>query len=255
MRHANDDFDPPRHSGMPKWPFYVGGGLLLLLLLCGGGIVGAFFGARWLGSQMMANLPKPGDPFVKKEATDAEIVQAINDLRGPNRQQAADRLTGWKPAENRRKEVGQTLEPLLTDPNMFVAIAAAKALAVWGTADNLPALHRAIQSENFIVRKESLLALGEIKDPRSAGPIAQRLGDMLDREPAGKVLRALGPQAENEVVKCLSNQNVDVSLEACNILNDIGTKNAVPELQKVTGDKDPRVAAAARTAVNSINRR
>jgi hypothetical protein len=261
--YDDDDFarrrrvEPSSGGGFPKWILWVGGGVLLLFLLCGGIILGVFFGVRALVANAVASLPQPPGPPGSREATDAEITQAISELRVPRRKEAADRITGWKPIESRRKEVARALEPLLTDTAPFVAPSGAKALGVWGTADNLPALHRQLQSADIFTRPEVIRALGELKFEQSAGPLTSQLGEIFYREDASRALKAIGPKAEGEVIKYLENQKNDAvgRQEACNILGQIGTKNSVPALQQASKDPNPGVSAAATTALNSVNRR
>src|SRR6266849_2212837 len=83
-------------GGMPKWPFFVGGGILILLLVCGGGIAAIFFGVRAMvksGKEAFeASIPAPAGT---REVGDAEITQALVDLKGPNKEFTLKHIAGW----------------------------------------------------------------------------------------------------------------------------------------------------------------
>jgi hypothetical protein len=245
-------------GGMPKWPFFVLGGLLLVMLLCGGLIFGVYYGVRTLAQKgkeaIEASIPAPAGTRV---VGDAEVTQALVDLKGPNKQWTLQHITGWKPVEGRRREMCKALEGLLTSNEFGVASEAAKALAVWGTEESVPALHKALQSTDIGLRGEVIKALGEIKSPSSAGPLAARLSDAFDKQPAAEALKKIGPKAEKEVVKYLENTQNEVFArqEACNILAEIGTKNggSIPALQKVVKENNVFLTNAANTAITSIN--
>jgi hypothetical protein len=257
-----DDYDdreraPKPSGGMPKWPFFVFGGLLLVVLLCGGVIAGVFFGVRHLARKGMeaieANMPAPDGT---KEVDDAQITQALVDLKGPNKQWTLTIVRGWKPVEGRRKEMCKALEGLLTSNEFGVPSAAAGALIVWGTEESTPALHKALQSQDAALRGEAIRALGAIKSEKSAAPLAARLSDFSDRQAATEALKKIGPKAESEVVKYLANTQNDVLArqEACNVLAEIGTKNgSIPTLQKVIKENNQFLTNAANSAITSIN--
>jgi hypothetical protein len=263
-RRRDDDYEDDRErapkpsGGMPKWPFFVFGGLLLVVLLCGGVIAGVFFGVRHLAKKGMeaieANMPAPDGT---KEVDDAQITQALVDLKGTNKQWTLTIVRGWKPVEGRRREMCKALEGLLTSNEPGVLSAAAGALSVWGTEESAPALHKALQSQDIGLRGEAIKALGQIKSASSAGPLCARLSDVFDRQAAVDALKKIGPKAEGEVVKYLGNTQNDVFArqEACNILADIGTKNggSIPALQKVVKENNQFLTNAANSAITSIN--
>jgi HEAT repeat protein len=255
----DDDYDdrarePKSSGGMPKWPFFVLGGLLLVLLICGGGIFGIYYLVKSAVSNVVSKIPAPAGTH---EATDAEITDALNELKGPNKFFPLARITGYKPKQDRRREVCQALEALLSDRDTTTQSQAAQALAIWGTEDSVPALVKALQSQDFFVRTEVIKALGEIKSEKAAGPLAARLTDGSDRLGAADALKKIGPKAESEVVKYLANSQNDANarMEACNILAEIGTKNggSIPALQKAAKDQNFIVANAANAAITSIN--
>jgi len=202
----------------------------------------------------VSKIPAPAGTH---EATDAEITDALTEVKSPNKFFALARITGYKPKEDRRREVCQVLEPLLSDRDTTVQSQAAQALAIWGTEDSVPALTKALQSNDFFVRTEVIKALGEIKSEKAAGPLAAQLSDASYRQGAADALKKTGAKAEKEVVKYLGNTQNDQGgrQEACNILAEIGTKNggSIPALQKVVKENNVFLTNAANTAITSIN--
>jgi HEAT repeat protein len=164
-----------------------------------------------------------------------ELSLALADLKSADakrRQDAARRLEKMPVDNERRKEVAQALEALLEDtapgggPDL-----AAKALVVWATKDNVPALIKALDHQSAGVRHPALEALGKLKDERSVEPVARRLTQGADRTQAVKALQALGPPAEKEALKYLQAQDKAVRIAACHVLQEVGTKASVPALQ------------------------
>src|SRR5262245_18145374 len=104
---------------------------------------------------------------------------ALADLHGNvfTARDAARRLAEMRPDEERRAEVARALEANLLRPEVPVREAAAGALAVWGTPDNVPALSKLLDDLFPNVREQALAALAAIKDPDSAEPIAKKLTD------------------------------------------------------------------------------
>lgn len=189
-------------------------------------------------------------------ATDTDFIdQALSDLKSPTphrRKQALVKLRGAPPDEARRAEVSQAVEPLLKDPDGWVRGDAARALAVWGGKENTAALTQALSDPDFGVRSAVLDAITAMKDPAAAEPVAALLEK--ERGKAGEALKAMGSGAEPAVIKYLSHRDGFVRMEACKVLQVIGTKACVPALKalfrKVNGQGLD--AMAARDAVQAI---
>lgn len=186
---------------------------------------------------------------------DAELTQTLADLQGPGRRVALDRLALALPTAARREEVAGLLEPLLADPDLFTRQAAVKALAVWGTKDNVPALLKRLDDKNVFVRIPVMAALGRLQDGRAAQPLAQRLVFHEDRKDASKALQALGSPAEKAVIPLLQHADWFVRLEACKILKAIGTQESKAGLLTAARDPNTQVAAAAKEAAAAVDDR
>jgi HEAT repeat protein len=249
-----------------KWVLIGGGGFLLLLLLTCGGIGGfVFYQARkaaqnirefeaeaqqqWIEDQKAAqrkveelnnpnipidpNNPQPNpanpNPRPGRRSGDyANLDDALNDLKPADSgraRAAADWLAKTNVEPARQGEVGQKLEPFLDDRQ--VRDQAARALAVWATKENVPALLRALESDSGSVKQSAMDTLAKLKDERAAAPLAKHMANFFDRGNAGKALVALGPVAEKEVVKYAFDADGGTHTEARKILDGYKTKESV----------------------------
>lgn len=164
-----------------------------------------------------------------KPISDAEISKALTDLKSTNvftAKGAAGRLAGSIVVEARREEVAAALEATLQEKDGFLRADAAKALKVWGTAKNIPALVRTLGDEN---------------------PFA--------RQNAGEALKTMGPAAEKAVLPLLQQKDRTVRCEACKVLAAVGTKESLPALQAAAADSDFFVKIEAEKAVKAVQAR
>jgi HEAT repeat protein len=159
---------------------------------------------------------------------DADVTEVLAELHAPEaerRHNAAEHLAHTDPNPARRAEVASALEGRLLDSNESARDMAAKALVVWATPENVPALINALEHESGTVRGAALEALGKLKDRRAAEPVAGRLP--FDRQQAASALQAMGPTAENAVADRLFHSDSAVQKEAAHILKGYGTKHSV----------------------------
>ncbi|MBE3069645.1 MAG: HEAT repeat domain-containing protein, partial [Planctomycetes bacterium] len=136
----------------------------------------------------------------------------------------------------RRDEVSKALVPLLSETEQWGKMDGLKALAVWWTADALPAMIKCTQDKDFAVRWAALDALGQVKDVRAAEAAADCLAT--DRGAAAKALKAIGSLAEPALIKRLRDTDRAVRVEACKILGEVGTRRSLPALTALKNDKE-----------------
>jgi hypothetical protein len=199
--------------------------------------------------------PPPANPVPAAPPAPLDINVALADLKAPSpfaRRKAADHLAKATPNE-RRADVTQALVGMINDSDHWVRQSVLRALAVWGTPDNLEAIAQALDHQDIFTRKVALEALGAFKDEKSAELIAQRLPK--ERFDASRALLKLGPVAEKATIKQLSNPEWTVRMEACKILKVIGTRESLPSLETATRDGNGIVAGAAREAVQAVTNR
>jgi HEAT repeat protein len=189
---------------------------------------------------------------------DAELNKVLADLKShdPNVvTAAAQKLAKATPAPGRRKETAAALLAAMGNPFPSAKEAAAKGLAVWETADDMPALIQMLADPFPDVREAAMTALAGLKNERAAAAVAARLSDFFDREKARQALESMGPVAEPAVLPLLNAADAQTRVEACAVLKAVGTKKSVPALEKASGDPDLNVARAAAEALQAVRAR
>ncbi len=190
-----------------------------------------------------------------------EVRKALADLKSPDpglRRDGAARLGRMPADQGSRAAVAEALQKLLEDRDQGVREHAARALVVWATRETVPALAGALADQSSAVRHACLDALGKLKDETSVPLVTARLLVQEDRRAASNALKAMGPVAEKEVVKGLTNGDKNIRLECCRILDVVGTRASVPALTQVAQlalrAKPPErdVANAAQAAAAAI---
>lgn len=195
---------------------------------------------------------------------DVLLQQSVQDLRGREvgrRKLAAEWLAKAKVNEARRTEAAEALGELLKEKDEGAQEAAVRALVKWGNKGNVPALAALVDAEGFgqarTLRSAAMEALGAIKDEGGVIPVAKRLLDphAPTAKEASKALKAMGSIAEPVVLTFLGNVNPNIVIEACQILEVIGTKDSVKPLTAVSRNRNRNVAAAATQALQAVNLR
>ncbi len=192
----------------------------------------AFAAARARQEEVLAAAAAEPEPL-----SDDEIDRALGDIAGRalgRPQAAAQRLAQSEPIDARREEVLAAVRPLMSDSSGFVAREAVKAVGVWGTDDDLPALIALLQDRNVFTRRAAIEALGNYAHPRAAEAVAQELVPMQSRGQAGDALRAMGPVAEAAVLPLTDHRDWGVQLEALKVLAAVGTEASLEPLQELT---------------------
>jgi hypothetical protein len=195
----------------------------------------------------------PGIPLA-----DTDLDQALKDLKSTNadtRKAAAEQLARAAPDDAHRAKVASALTAVMTDPNIFVRGAAAKALRVWGSKEDVPSLLKLLDHSDVFVRSTAMEALGPLQDERAAKAIAPRLDNGFDRGAASKSLKAMGPVAEKFVIPLLASADAFTRTEACKVLKEIGGSASVDALQAASKDSNAMVARAAKEALNRAQSR
>lgn len=105
---------------------------------------------------------------------------------------------------------------------------------------------------------ETLLALGNSKDPRAYEPLLELI-KTADTRNAGDAAGALGllgnPNAEPHLIQALSSENGWLRVKACRALSFVGTRNSIPELTRLANnDRYTGALAIRRVARYAIDR-
>lgn len=153
------------------------------------------------------------------------------------------------------KDLAEAIAAWLGDGDGFIRQQAAETLGNWATPATVPALLKCAEGSGFDARAAAR-ALGNLKEKRAVPILAARLADMSWRFEAATVLKAIGPAAEGPVAKLLKDKDWGVRLEACRILQQVGTKDSLRALEPVAaGDENPLVKQTAAGAMDAIRGR
>jgi hypothetical protein len=189
-----------------------------------------------------------------KTSDDALVDQTLVDLKSdePKRRFAA---ASWVEQRDRqaprRAELVKEVEPLVAEREADLFRPALKVLLKLGTADNIPAFEAFLKAGISGDRRAIYLFLGKTKDARAAALLVREL-DARDGGAAREALKACGPAAEGVVCKLLESDRRQARLAAVNVLQTIGTKASIPNLEKAKRDNDRMVAEGAKKALRQI---
>jgi hypothetical protein len=192
-----------------------------------------------------------------KTSDDALVDQTLLDLKAAEakRRFAA---AGWVEQRDtqapRRTELAKAVEPLVTEREAEVFKPAIKALRKLGSADNIPAMDAFLKSGIPYDKRDLYVFLGQTKDVRAATVLVRELGSR-ERGVARDALKACGAAAEDPVRKLLQSDQRQDRLDAVSVLQVIGTKASIPDLEKAKTDKDRSVQDGAKKALKLIAER
>jgi HEAT repeat protein len=188
---------------------------------------------------------------------DAGVARVVADLRSADpavKLAAAKRLTVVT-ADRDRREVAEALKPLLAEKDFWLQHNAVEALARWGNAEDAAAVAPLLQEENHGLRWPAIKALGQLKGPVAATALVKHLANAQDRGFTGDALKQLGPDAEPALIAGVEDADTTVREKSCEVLGSLGTRRCVAALEKAGGDPEPRVAQAARHALQQVQAR
>jgi 3-dehydroshikimate dehydratase len=166
----------------------------------------------------------------------------------------------WQPAVgesvDRRIDGIRQVLPWLINRELMVRQEAAAILKEIATEESVPALIEALNDDWVFTQKAVLEALGRLKDERAAPALAELLGALQHRAEASRILKEIGPPAEQAVLKQLNHSDLFVRREVCAILAAIGTQKSVSPLTRAARtDPDPFVRNAAQQALRAAQQR
>jgi HEAT repeat protein len=195
------------------------------------------------------NLPPVGRPNLPDNPPKKidPVEQALDDMKSKDlfvRGRAADALAGMQPVHPKRAEVAKAIEKLLQDPETYPRQAAARALPVWATKENLPALIDLL-ADSFSDKSKIINRLAEFKDERAIKPLADALKNPSTRKTAADALKGFGPKAEDDVIPLLQDRRFAIKQSACDVLKVIGTKKSIAPLQALANERSAIVAKAS----------
>ena len=175
-----------------------------------------------------AQLPPPPPPQ-PKQLTKDELDKVLVDLKQKDHftpLNAARRLVGVEPTEERRPEVVKALREALDTDNIFLKVDVAKAMGVWGPRECLPFLIKLVEEGHPYV--------------------------------SGQVLEVLAAHPEagttQAVAALLKHKDWIVRMKACDALGKIGTEACIPALEEAAKEGG-LIAMSAEGALKAIRER
>jgi len=182
------------------------------------------------------------------------ILLALQSNNNAQVGRALDLLIATKPIPAQKDLVVAVLQQVVLG-NVFQRGKAVQALVAWGGDDANPTLVQVLRGQDFAARWAILDAIRDLKLSKLAPEVVERMLVPQDRHQAVQALKAMGPDAEPEVLKLLTNGEWQARNEACRLLQVIGTQKSLAELQKALDDENAIVKRSAQEAIKAIERR
>ncbi|WP_298868446.1 HEAT repeat domain-containing protein [uncultured Gimesia sp.] len=156
---------------------------------------------------------------------------------------ACKKLVRMKPTSDQLQRVSTVLATTLPLAKTgFRMKEHVNAMSVWYTDDatmNFSALLS--EEKDGLVREEIIKLLPKIRSEVTAEVLVGRLSHRRDKKVAIISLRIMGEIAEKPVIKLLNHPDSSLRIEACKILQSIGTQEAVAALQKLAETEESGV--------------
>lgn len=185
-----------------------------------------------------------------------DTIGKLTSTDGHNRRVGFMEIQSAKVEEERRKEVLDALFGLFDDREVINKSDILKVYRKWAATqeqkERLGTIAEVMLKEHFI-KKEMLRYYGDNKISSASKEVARLLKEVFDRKEAAECLIAIGSDAEPAVIPYLNDLDNQVRHMAIEVLARIGTKNCLPDLQRLQNDRF--VGLAARQAVKIISAR
>jgi predicted Zn finger-like uncharacterized protein len=224
----------PQTSGMSTlyWILGIVGGVFLLLACGGAGCLGfVYYEAGKAREAFDAKVKEQQENFPGAEPQDMNQALSWLDQGNVKAENAAKWLAKQPVDPGRRAEVVGKLDNAYQaqNSNFFARNSFLDALAKWASPSDTPLLVRSLDGG---VNDKVVDFL--VKHPTPEG--ARAAANLMNGNEFFKgsdMLKKMGPVAEDAAADlALNGQNLTVKIEACRVLEQIGTKKSVPKLQQ-----------------------
>lgn len=147
---------------------------------------------------------------------------------------ACKKLASMKPDSAHLQRVSSVLaETLPLAKEGFRMKEHVNAMAVWYTDEATMTFAELLSNEkSVLVREDIIELLPKIHAETTAEVLVGRLSNREDMKDARRALRFMGQIAEKPVIKLLNHPDSSLRIEACKILQSIGSEEAIAALQK-----------------------
>lgn len=157
---------------------------------------------------------------------------------------ACKKLASMKPDPQQLERVSSVLsETLPLAKEGFRMKEHVKAMAVWHTDQATKAFAPLLEEEKLVlVRKELIGQISTIRTEAAAEVLVGRLSNRADLRDARRALLLMGSIAEKPVIQLLHHPDSSMRIEACRILQSIGTEATLATLDELIESEESDVA-------------
>jgi len=141
-------------------------------------------------------------------------------------------LARAKPDPQRREEVARALAEVVDKGNEIVRMAAVNALAVWHTPESVPKVIELTKDRHPQIRQIAIRILGQVKTKPAVEALLD--GFRQDPSPVAEALKAIGPAAEDAILRRIDSPPMRDMSQAYSLLAEIGTEKCVRKLRQVS---------------------
>ena len=189
-----------------------------------------------------------------KVSFDAAVV-LLGSRANSDRAKGAQALAAMEPDKEHRAGVISKLAEVWREEDGITQPAAAEALAVWGD----DAMEKAFIDRLLAGRRDEragiFAVLAHRKTATAAQALARRLRVADDAVLVESHLLRMGGVAEGAVRGMLTDLDKKVCCAAARILQEIGTAESLPDLQKAAEDSNVMLSSGAKLAMEAIKAR
>ncbi len=159
-------------------------------------------------------------------------------------------------ADQEDVELAAALAKWLSHEDQSLRHLAGQSLEKWATQEEIPELLAALDDDAQIVANSAMKALGRLRASEAVERLVENLSQSQSRLAASEALKSIGADAEEQTLTALDHADWVVRLEACRILQEIGTEKSVEALRTVSqDDENGLVRQVSQQAADAIESR
>ncbi len=173
--------------------------------------------------------------FEIPENIDDELKLILTDLATKNvlkRKAALQKLSQTKP-DQENPDISGILIGILESKDITVVQDASRALAVWSTRADIPAMTGLLKEVNILGQESVMEAILKHETPEGVTAVAELLKDPIKAHNASKKLIEYGSGAEDAVLKQLDPDQFIVLVNVFRVLKEIGTEKSLKKIEEV----------------------
>lgn len=193
---------------------------------------------------------KEAGKFEIPENIDADLKDILTDLATTNvlkRKAALKKLSEAKPTQE-NPEISKILIKVLKSGDIIVVADASKALVVWSTKEDVPALIELLPQVNILGSEAIMDSILKNPSPEGIAAIAKLLKETTKSHNAAKKLIVYGSGAEDAALDQLDPSNLLTLIRVFQVLKEIGTEKSlkkIDEISRSTANQSFKFHAAA----------